>query len=124
MKNNQHEQILTELNTELEVSALTELDDETAATTQGGWNMQVFDNDNYTGLLGSFNSGGKKRLIHNDQISSIIISKGQWRFYKNANYKGPAYTLGPLKGGRPAYYKLGPGSAYLNNQISSFQQVG
>jgi hypothetical protein len=103
--------------------AVNEIDNETAANIQGGWNMQAFDNDNYTGLLGSFNYGGKKKLIHNDQISSIIIRKGQWRFYKDANYKGAAYTLGPLANGQPAYYKLGPGSKYLNDQISSFQKV-
>lgn len=104
--------------------AVQEINNDTAAAIQGGYNMQVFDNSNFTSLLGSFNYGGKKNLIHNDQISSIVISKGKWRFYRDANYKGPAYTLGPLPNGKPAYYKLGPGSKYLNNQISSFLQVG
>ncbi|MFB2879431.1 beta/gamma crystallin-related protein [Floridanema aerugineum] len=124
MKSNQHEQLLTELITEFETFAFTELDNETSATIQGGWNMQVFDNDDFTGLLGSFNYGGKRQLIHNDQISSIIIRSGQWRFYKDRDFKGAAYTLGSLANGQPAYYKLGPGTQYLNNQISSFQQVG
>lgn len=124
MKTNQHEQLLTELTAEFETSTFTEVDDETSATIQGGWNLQVFNNEDFTGLLGSFDYGGKKRLTHNDQISSIIIRSGQWRFYKDSNFKGPAYTLGPLPNGQPAYYKLGPGSQFLNNQISSFQQVG
>ena len=124
MKDNQHEQLFTELTAEFEAPAFTELDNETAAAVQGGWNMQVFDNNNYTGLLGSFDHGSKPRLIHNDQISQVVISEGQWRFYEHADYKGAAYTLGPLANGKPAYYKLGPGSQYLNNQISSFQRVG
>ena len=124
MKDNQPEQLFTELTAESEAPAFTELDNETAAAIGGGWNMQVFDNENFTQVLGSFNSGGKKRLIHNDQISSIVISEGQWRFYEHADYKGAAYTLGPLANGQPAYYKLGPGSKYLNNKISSFQRVG
>jgi hypothetical protein len=116
MKDNQHEQLFTELTAEFEVPVFTELDDETGAAIQGGANLELYDNSNFTQLLGSFNSGGKRRLIANDQISSIIIKDGQWRFYEHANYKGGAYTLG--KGS----YVLGPNN--LNNKISSFQQVG
>ena len=102
---------------QLDAIAVTELDNETSATIQGGYNLQLFNGDDVkTGLLGSFNSGGKPRLIANDQISSILVNSGQWRFYEHADYKGAAFTVGK---GR---WTLKNHS--LNNKISSFQKVG
>jgi hypothetical protein len=118
MKVNQHEQLFTELTAEFEAPAFTELDDETGAAIQGGYKLELYDTENFGQRLGSFDYGGKKKLIADNKISSIVVNDGLWRFYEKPNYKGAAYTLG--KGA----YKLGPGSAYLNNQISSFQQVG
>ena len=126
MKVNQHEQLFAELTAEFEATAIQELDNETAAAIQGGYNLELYDNEDFTKRVGSFNYGGKKKLIADNKISSIVVKDGLWRFYEKPNYdeSGGAYTLGTLEDGKPAYYKLGPGSAYLNNQISSFQRVG
>ncbi|MEC4884052.1 MAG: hypothetical protein SAL70_22390 [Scytonema sp. PMC 1070.18] len=123
MKYNQHEQLFTELIAEFEAPAFTELDDETGAAIEGGANLELYDTDDFKQLLGSFNSGGKPRLIHNDQISSIIVREGQWRLYADANYKGYAQTYGPDQVfifTTPGKYVLPPG---LNNKVSSFQRV-
>ncbi len=109
MKVNQHEQLFTEL------TAIQELDNETAAAIGGGYNIQFYDNNNYTELLGSWNDGGKPTLINNDKISSIIVNDGSWRLYADANYKGAAHTYGPGK------YVL---PSDLNNKVSSFIRVG
>jgi hypothetical protein len=114
MKDNQHEQLFTESTAEFEAPAFTELDNETAAAIGGGANLELYDTNNYQQLLGSFNYGGKPSLIHNDQISSIIVRGGQWRLYQHANYQGFARTYGR---GR---HVLPPG---LNNQVSSFIRV-
>ena len=114
MKDNQHEQLFTELTSESEAPAFTELDNETAAAIGGGANLELYDTNNFKQLLGSFNSGGKARLIANDQISSIIVRGGQWRLYEHADYQGFARTYGPGK-----HVLIG-----LNNEVSSFQRVG
>jgi hypothetical protein len=119
MKDNQHEQLFTELTAEFEAPAFTELDNETAAAIGGGAKLELYDNNNFTQLLGSFDFGGKTDLIANDKISSIIVRSGQWRLYENRNYNqgdpGAERTYGP---GR---YVLGRD---LNNEVSSFQKVG
>ncbi|AFY89184.1 beta/gamma crystallin-related protein [Chroococcidiopsis thermalis] len=101
--------------------AVQELDNETSAAIQGGYNLQLFDDyDAKTGLLGSFNKGGKANLIADNKISSIKIKGGQWRFYEHPNFNQ----------GKPGYeLTLGKGTWHLrgnalNNQISSFQKVG
>ncbi|MBR8839362.1 MAG: hypothetical protein DSM106950_36505 [Stigonema ocellatum SAG 48.90 = DSM 106950] len=115
MKDNQHEQLFTELTAEFEATAIQELDNETAAAIGGGYNIQFYDNNNFTELLGSWNDGGKPTLISNDKISSIIVNDGEWRLYADPNYKGAAHTYGPGK------YVL---PSDLNNKVSSFIRVG
>lgn len=116
MKDNQHE-----LTAKFEAPAFTELNDEAAAAIQGGANLELYDTNDFKGLLGSFNHGGKPRLIHNDQISSIIVRKGKWRLYEHADYKGFAKTYGRKNILFPGKYVLPP---ELNNKVSSFLQVG
>ncbi|MEH2182099.1 hypothetical protein [Nostoc sp.] len=100
---------------QLDAIAVTELDNETAAAIGGGYNIQFYDTNNYKELLGSFNYGGKPRLINNDRTSSIIVKGGKWRLYADADYKGFAKTYGKGK------YVLPAG---LNNKVSSFIKVG
>jgi hypothetical protein len=52
----------------------------------------------------------------NDQISSIAIYSGVWRFYRDAGYRGGYLELGP---GR---YTFHAGDAW-NDQISSIRCV-
>jgi hypothetical protein len=91
-----------------------ELGNEDAAAITGGANLELYDTNNFDQRLGSFDYGGKPRLIHNDQISSIIVRAGQWRLYEHADYKGYAKTYGK---GRHVL------NARLNNKVSSFQEV-
>jgi hypothetical protein len=99
-----------------DIAEVQDLSNETAAAIQGG-ELRLYDFENRTELLGTFTFGGKRRLIANDQISSIVITDGKaWRFYEHADYKGFARTY---RG--PANLVLPP---ELNNKVSSFQQVG
>ena len=50
----------------------------------------------------------------NDKISSIVIVRGTWRFYREPNFHGDYWDL-------PVGYYPTLGSA--NNQISSFQCI-
>jgi hypothetical protein len=52
----------------------------------------------------------------NDQISSIRIVSGTWRFFWDANYRGEMIELKPGE-----YYYVGN---HWNDQISSFRCVG
>lgn len=93
-----------------------ELDNETAATIQGGWALEVYRHANLTDKLGSFNQRSPGLSSNsNDQISGFNINAGTWRFYEHANYKG-------------AYLELGPGRWHLaghsfNDRISSLKRV-
>ncbi|MHC5939226.1 beta/gamma crystallin-related protein [Nostoc sp.] len=115
MKDNQHEQLFTELTAEFEAPAFNELDDEFAATIGGGANIEFYDTNDFQQLLGSFDFGGKSELINNDKISSIIVRGGFWRLYEDVDYEGYAQTYGP------GSYVL---NSQLNNEVSSFIQVG
>ncbi len=114
MKDNQYEQLFTELTAEFEAPAFTELDNEVAAAIGGGagdCKLELYDNNNFTKLIGC-DSGYLKDI---KKTSSIIVNDGYWRLYADANYKGAAHTYGP---GRSV---LGPD---LNNKVSSIVRVG
>ncbi len=53
----------------------------------------------------------------NDQITSVIVRAGAWRFCDGANLHGPCITLGP-----GSYPNLGPWG--MNSRISSIAPVG
>ena len=53
----------------------------------------------------------------NDQISSIKVLSGNWRFYQDANYKGPFWDL------EPGDYNWVEDEGIPNDVISSFRQV-
>jgi hypothetical protein len=50
----------------------------------------------------------------NDRISSIVVVRGVWRFYRDPHYKGDYWDLGV------GYY---PSIGGLNDVISSFQCI-
>lgn len=119
MKDNQHEQLFEG------IPAVQELDNETAAAIQGGYSLELYDDDDakLDQLLGSFDFGGKPRLISNDKISTIVINDDtKWRFYIDADYKGDSITFG--KGTHRLRLSQYPNTRKFNNNISSFIQVG
>ncbi len=108
MKDNQHEQLFTELTAESEAPAFTELDDEVAATCSGGRiyfdgpdpDMVLFEHTNFTGRslgVNATTNDGDDNLDNaligngwNDRTSSMIIYRGNWQLFRDAGYVGPA----------------------------------
>jgi hypothetical protein len=69
--------------------AVEELDNEVAAAIQGGYDLQVYRHANGNDWLGSFDTSLSALSSNaNDQISSVHVTKGGWRFYEHANYGG------------------------------------
>lgn len=60
--------------------------------------------------LNCFMLGGE----FNDQISSIIVVRGTWRFYRDSQYRGDYWDL------KPGYY---PTIGTANDTFSSFQCI-
>jgi hypothetical protein len=107
--------------------AVKELDNETAAAIQGGAALELYGKTGAFGAsdsLGSFNVGGRATLSSraDNQISSVLIKDGTWKFYEDANYKGKSITFT-----RGRYdlvlYPLGFLSSSWDNQISSFKRI-
>lgn len=99
-----------------ETLAVKELDNETAATIQGGWDLIAFGGKGEE--LGKFNVGSPMLSKKgNNKISSVRINGGRWKLYDLFNYKGDSVTLGPNK----------PGEVWaLNrfaNKTSSLRQI-
>jgi hypothetical protein len=97
-----------------------ELDNEKAAAIQGGYELQVYRDFGGNDLLGSFNYGKSKLSSDaNNQISSVRINSGTWRFYNYPYYNklGGYIDLGPNKPGE--VWNL-PG---FNEKISSIKQI-
>ncbi|BAZ22260.1 hypothetical protein NIES4073_31420 [Kalymmatonema gypsitolerans NIES-4073] len=117
MKDNQHEQLFTELTAEFEATpAFQELDDEVAATCSGGGatdiyfygsNPDVILYDSRNRGLGAalpINAkafGGDDNLTDinwNDKTSSIQVIRGNWVAYKDAGKNNPSKLLTPNGG--------------------------
>jgi len=117
MKDNQHEQLFTELRAEYEAPAFTELDDETGAAIGGGavvlYNAVNFGGDSLTRYTSTPYVGDK----FNDKASSIVITSGTWRFYDGANYTGRSKEL------RPGRYSWVENFGITNDTISSFKKI-
>ena len=100
------------------IAEVQELDNETAATIQGGVAMTLYRHANRKGdVLGEFNGGGLRRLSSNadNQASSVKITEGKWKFYNSPEWS-------PLGGS----VELGVGNwnfAGLNDKVSSFRRV-
>lgn len=116
MKDNQPEQeYFNQLDATL---AVNELDNETAAAIQGGHDLEVYRHANYGDRMGSYNIGWSdlsSKANANDQISSVIVNAGQWRFYEHANYQGASFVVGRGGWNVPSNF---------NDRISSIDQVG
>ncbi|MCC5616264.1 beta/gamma crystallin family protein [Nostoc sp. CHAB 5836] len=113
------------------IPAIKELDDEDAATYSGG---VAFTGSNDPDVIlyrdGGF-AGGNPLAVNaslndgiryvgdnfNDITSSIVIIRGVWRFYTDANFGAFQNTLGP------GLYSNLPGGI-SNDSISSLRRVG
>lgn len=96
--------------------AVKELDNETAATIQGGYALEVYIHINFRDRLGRANRGWSRLSSNaNDQISSVKINSGRWRFYEHANYKGASFVRGPGRWNVPSNF---------NDRISSIERIG
>jgi hypothetical protein len=125
MKDNQHEQLFTELTAEFEAPAFQELDDEVAATCSGGQVLALYEHVNFNKF-----QDGRVRLINgsignigsfNDITSSIKISRGVWEFYADENYNNLLFKGGP--GNYSVLPRAGDGRS-ANDRITSIKRVG
>lgn len=74
--------------------AVEELDNEVAATIQGGAGLDVYRHVNGRDLLGSFNFASSSLSSNaNNQISSVRINAGRWKFYEYPNYVGRVWEV-------------------------------
>ena len=98
MKNNQHEQLFTELTAESEAPAFQELDDEVAATCSGGA-LVLFEHGDYNQDIKGKNLKVVDSISNlgsfSNKTSSFIITEGRWEFYDGANYETRLFTYGP-----------------------------
>ncbi|MBD2468755.1 beta/gamma crystallin-related protein [Nostoc sp. FACHB-145] len=114
---------------ELNFSAVKELNDEVAATCSGGEgslngpspDLYLDADSNYGGAYLGVNAVINDGISYvgdsfNDQTSSIEIYRGTWNFYRDANYQGFLYQIGP--GNYPVL------AADSNDSISSLYRVG
>ncbi len=122
MKDNQNEQLFTELTAESEAPAFTELDDEVAASCSGGV-VYLYQDAGFQGRRVQFFNGEDdlRRWDFNDKTSSLkIVGNERWTFYRHINREGPAVTLGP---GEYSLYRLNQ-LGIPNDSISSLKRVG
>jgi Beta/Gamma crystallin len=135
MKDNQHQQLFTELTAESEAPAFQELDNETAAACSGGLaylrgpnpDVILFQHHGLSGRSIGANAttgdgirnvgfsdgqGGGSNTAFNDITSSILIRRGEWRFFEHTNCQGGSILRGP------GQYNLG----FENDKISSFRR--
>jgi hypothetical protein len=120
MKDNQHEQLFTELTAEFEAPAFKELDDEVAATCIGGAALTLYEHGNFNrGKDGrNLKVNGSIRNVgsFNDLTSSFIITEGRWEFYADENYEKRLFTYGPGK-----YPVI---AARNNDRVTSVKRIG
>lgn len=96
--------------------AVEELDNEVAATIQGGANLEVYRHINGRDLLGTFNVGSSALSSNaNNQISSVRVNGGRWRFFENFNYGGRIWDV-TTRG-------LHNVPSWFNDKISSFRSI-
>jgi Beta/Gamma crystallin len=121
MKDNQHQQMFTELTAEFEAPAFQELDDEVAATCSGGV-AYLYHDAGFQGRRLQFFNGENNlgKWNFNDKTSSLVISGNErWRFYRDINFQGPSVTLGRGAYSLARLNQLG----IPNDSISSLRRV-
>lgn len=97
------------------VPGVNQLEGEVSATIQGGYDLHVYRHANRGDRLGSFNFGTRSLSSNaNDQISSIYVRAGRWRFYEHPNYSGRVWTV-TESGGRNV-------PSWFNDRISSIRR--
>ncbi|MFL9449551.1 beta/gamma crystallin-related protein [Tolypothrix bouteillei VB521301_2] len=128
MKDNQHEQLFTELTPGFEATpAFQELDDEVAATCSGGAAPVTLYEDTY--LSGDRHDifGNDRDLRNgpfqgfNDRTSSIIIREGKWELFSDKEYsQGTGSRKNPLG---PGVYNTARDFGLANDSLSSIRRV-
>ncbi|MEI2582673.1 hypothetical protein [Scytonema sp. PRP1] len=100
--------------------AVKEINDEVAANLQGGkYALQVYKDPGFRNLIGEFNvSPGKLLPGLDNQISSIKINTGKWRFANDDPRSNPNRVI-TLEPGEYPTLPFG-----LDNTISSIRRVG
>jgi hypothetical protein len=96
--------------------AVKELDNEVAAAIQGGYDLTLYRHINGRDWLGSFNT--RRPVLSsnaNDQISSVHVNDGGWRFYEHANYRGNFWDV-TTRG-------LHNVPSWFNDRISSWKRL-
>jgi len=126
MKDNQHEQLFTELTAESEAPAFEELDNDTAAAIGGGQisppqgvpggAIALYDHPGGKGYLGYSYGDTQLPARMNNKASSVHIHIGTWALWTGGKLNGK--VLAPLK---PGLHNL-PRS--FNNQVSSVVRIG
>ena len=100
----------------------TELTPEAAAVVEGGKRLTGYSEANKQGYVVANANNFLANMKYNNQMSSVVIKSGVWRFYDLPNYKGGFKDLRPgtynLKG-----LKFSNGQT-LNDDVSSFKKIG
>ncbi len=136
MKDNQHEQLFTELTAKFEAPAFQELDDEVAANCSGGRfytggdnpDVLLFESENYKGRvlkINATNGDGDDNLDNsifdhgwNNIVSSVRVIRGTWQIYDLSGYKGTSKTLTPGDYRYPKDFGLG------NDELTGIRRIG
>jgi hypothetical protein len=96
--------------------AVEELDNEVAAAIQGGYDMEVYRHIGGRDRLGSFNFGRDVLSSDaNNQISSVLVNAGRWRFFEYPNYLGRFWTV-TTRGRHDV-------PSWFNDKISSIRRI-
>jgi hypothetical protein len=72
-----------------------ELTCEQAATIQGGAELHVFEDENFSGPNSIYNEDVGLVGIFNDRISSVKVYSGEWTLWSDADFSGSGLILGP-----------------------------
>jgi site-specific DNA-adenine methylase len=124
MKDNQHEQLFTELTAEFEAPAFQELDDEVAATCSGGNVLVLYEHGNFNNPQDGRNlplkSSTRNLGSFSDITSSIKISRGRWAFYADENHQKLLFTRGP---GNYSVLPRAEDGRSSNDRITSIKRI-
>jgi Beta/Gamma crystallin len=103
------------------IDGVQDLSHESAAAVSGGADVTLYSGRDFKGAVREINDGQKK-LGGFDNITSSVkvdgkINKKVWRFYKDPDFKGASFDVGPGQ-------SLSHLPAGFNNKISSLRSIG
>lgn len=141
MKDEQHEQLFTELTPEFEATPVfKELDDEVAASCSGVGKFYtggddpdviLYDKPNFQGeslRINATNGDGDDNLTNlgwNDRTSSIRVIRGKWRIFQNKGYVGKKGEVTFLNPGKyPALYSNSTKFLLPDNSLTGIRRDG